>query len=546
MAFRDYDPYERDYGIVPDIVKQFVVYLYRHIRERNIPEIESMYEVSFPKLSDRYFKQGPWPPVDAISDLVDQDHVFCLLYKELYFRHLYAKTQPSLRARCESWDNYCDLFGVILHGNVNMLLPNSWLWAMVDEFLYQFQSFAQYRTKLAGKSAEEVELLKKCDKVWNILDVLNVLQALIDKSGIVAELSRDGGAELAAHDGYIPGQSNVLRMLGYFSLVGQLRVHCLIGDYSTGLQSLFPLNLFERGKLYTQLLSGCHITLFYYSSFAYVMLQRYTDAGRCLNAILSYIHRVKQLHARNAAYDQILKKNEQMYALLALVVGLCPAVQSTLDEHVLVALKDKFGEKLQSTLDEHVLVALKDKFGEKLQRMFRGDEGLFDEAFMYGCPKFITAAPPAYDNPSAAGPQEAYLRQRSLFLRQVGGVSRLPLLKQYLLLYSSISLPKLAGLLETDEATLRTALACLKKSNYCLQWDGGRDMTSGSFTSTADIDFYIDVDTATGAELVMLSDNITTRHQAELLSRHIVKFEAIVRDLEAPPVAVAAPAQAAY
>jgi hypothetical protein len=34
--------------------------------------------------------------------------------------------------------------------------------------------------------------------------------------------------------------------------------------------------------------------------------------------------------------------------------------------------------------------------------------------------------------------------------------------------------------------------------------------------------------------------------QAELLSRHIVKFEAIVRDLEAPPVAVAAAAQAAY
>lgn len=40
-----------------------------------------MYEISFPKLSERYFKQGTWPPVDAISDLVDQDHVFCLLYK---------------------------------------------------------------------------------------------------------------------------------------------------------------------------------------------------------------------------------------------------------------------------------------------------------------------------------------------------------------------------------------------------------------------------------------------------------------------------------
>lgn len=43
-------------------------------------------------------------------------HVACYLLQELYYRHLYARTQPSLRARCESWDNYCDLFGVILHG----------------------------------------------------------------------------------------------------------------------------------------------------------------------------------------------------------------------------------------------------------------------------------------------------------------------------------------------------------------------------------------------------------------------------------------------
>lgn len=31
MAFRDFD-YDREYGLVPDLVKQFVVYLYRHIR----------------------------------------------------------------------------------------------------------------------------------------------------------------------------------------------------------------------------------------------------------------------------------------------------------------------------------------------------------------------------------------------------------------------------------------------------------------------------------------------------------------------------------
>lgn len=104
---------------VPDMVKQFVVYLYRHIRystadqivlfeatpcapdhckrnaayrsclnckawccrERNIREIFSMYDVSFAKLSERFFKTTSWPPVHMIADLVDGDHVFCLLYK---------------------------------------------------------------------------------------------------------------------------------------------------------------------------------------------------------------------------------------------------------------------------------------------------------------------------------------------------------------------------------------------------------------------------------------------------------------------------------
>lgn len=65
------------------------------------------------------------------------------------------------------------------------------------------------------------------DKVWNVLEVLNVLQALVDKSGIVAELEADGGAALFASDGYLPNQSNVLRMLGYFSLV---RATCSLAE----------------------------------------------------------------------------------------------------------------------------------------------------------------------------------------------------------------------------------------------------------------------------------------------------------------------------
>jgi hypothetical protein len=55
--------------------------------------------------------------------------------------------------------------------------------------------------------------------------------------------------------------------------------------------------------------------------------------------VLAYINRIKQHHPRNAAYEQMLRKNEQMYALLGLTVALCPAVQKGLDEHVLAGLK---------------------------------------------------------------------------------------------------------------------------------------------------------------------------------------------------------------
>ena len=97
---------------VPDVVKTFVAYLYRHVRERNVLEIHQMYETSFNKLSARFFAESPWPSVDAIAPVVDGDHVFCLLYKEMYYRHIYARLQPTLQQRCDSWENYCNLFQV--------------------------------------------------------------------------------------------------------------------------------------------------------------------------------------------------------------------------------------------------------------------------------------------------------------------------------------------------------------------------------------------------------------------------------------------------
>lgn len=73
-----------------------------------------------------------------------------------------------------------------------MQLPNGWLWDMVDEFLYQFQSFAQYRGKSAQRTAHELELLKNYPGVWDASAVIQYLQSLISKSNIVTELANEG------------------------------------------------------------------------------------------------------------------------------------------------------------------------------------------------------------------------------------------------------------------------------------------------------------------------------------------------------------------
>lgn len=102
------------------------------------------------------------------------------------------------------------------------------------------------------------------------------------------------------------------------------------------------------------------------------------DAIKSFNQVLLYIFKTKQYHQRSSQYDQILKKNEQMYALLAICLSLCPHPK---------------------LVEENVNNRLREKYAEKMLRMQRSDEAMFDELFSYACPKFITPSPPNYDEP---------------------------------------------------------------------------------------------------------------------------------------------------
>jgi hypothetical protein len=78
---------------------------------------------------------------------------------------------------------------------LELQLPNQWLWDIVDEFIYQFQSFAQYRSKLKSKSDIELGLLKAHPEVWNVTTVIGTLSALIAKSKIVQMLENEKKGE---------------------------------------------------------------------------------------------------------------------------------------------------------------------------------------------------------------------------------------------------------------------------------------------------------------------------------------------------------------
>jgi len=295
---------------IPDMVKQFVTYLHRHIRDKNIHEIQSMYETSFNKISEKYFKQSPWPPAQYVANLVNNDLQFLLLYKELYFRHIYSKMIPSLEQRFESWKNYCDLFSYLLNStpDLDLQLPNQWLWDMIDEFIYQFQSFCQYRSKLKNKGIEELTILKNNTQVWNTNSVINYLQSLISKSRIIQFLEKEKSGSASTHDNVDWSFANhpLYKMLGYFSIVGLLRVQVLLGDYYLALKTISPIQLHTKGLLTK--VTACHISCYYYLGFVYMMMRRYVDAIKTFANVLLYISRVKQYHARSYQYDQILKK----------------------------------------------------------------------------------------------------------------------------------------------------------------------------------------------------------------------------------------------
>lgn len=346
-----------------------------------------------------------------------------------------------------------------------------WAWDVIDEFIYQFESFCRYRNRIARTDAtsEDAILLRDNPNTWGCYSVLNVLYSLIQKSQINEQLeamkkNEDPNAVAGEY-----GTRPLYRMLGYFSIIGLLRVHCLLGDFSLALKTLDDIEL-NKKAMFARVMAA-HFTTYYYVGFSYMMLRRYADAIRMFSHILVYVSRTKNFQKNNAQFDSVSKKNDQMYALVALCVAFCP-----------------------TKLDDTIHTALREKYGDQLVRLQRGGPEslpLFEELFRTACPKFISPTPPDFSDPATnVDPVDHHC---AIFMAEVKNTMFSPTIKSYLKLYTTMDLKKLAGFLEVEPEKLRSWLLVNKQRSRQVRWSEGA-LLEGEIVQAGELDYALQGD----------------------------------------------------
>mmetsp|Transcript_53369 Transcript_53369/g.130396 ORF Transcript_53369/g.130396 Transcript_53369/m.130396 type:complete len:558 (-) Transcript_53369:168-1841(-) len=466
-------------------------------RQEKLDGIHMCYELKFARLSETFYKQQLWPHPDKVYPLVEDD-VFLMLYKELYFRHVYAKLGQTLTLdqRMESFDNYCTLFDRIFSDDDDMQgidLPDQWLWDMVDEFVYQFQEFCRYRSRdLKKRTPAEIEALKSKPQAWDTMEVLGYLQKMVVKSEINIILKEDNAEPEACrlHNALVAefGISHVQNVLGYFSLVSMARVHVMCGDYYTALKTVdnldFRGNVSDQVPMYMRVTS-CYISLYYNMGFSYMMMRRYSEAVKTMTQVLLYITRTQHL-AQPYQYEQITKRSEQMYKLIAMCIAISP----------------------QRQVEDSIMQYLQEKYQDQMSRLAKGEESMFEEFFQYAGPKAIYAGVPNYNDVPLKEIIHTLGQQWQVLLGELRQQQKLPMIRSYLKLYTTIATSKLASFADMPDEKIRSHLVCLKHKSL---------LPVGVRSST--VDFYLE------KGVVHIADTRTAPTFAHYFIKHVNKLE---------------------
>lgn len=489
--------------VIPDAVDHFLGSLLDSIKSSNIPEINKLYETVFNQLTERYYNKTKWPSAYAVGEALGQNEaLFLILYKELYYRHIYARLNPvSFEDRVGSWKNYTQLLDLMIENlsdgeDLGIQLPAQWLWDILDEFVYHYQTYSTYCHKTAKMQKEkEVKELRDNPGIFETTKVLNYLHQLV-RFSLIEEWLADpegGNGQGAAFT------DESTRLIGYFALMQLLRMHSLLGDYRLAMETIESIDFRAEVPLFYRI-PACHVTVFYYLGFAYMMMRRYVDASRTFQDILVFLSKISAVNSLSYQYDQMLKKQDQMYVLLLICNALCP-----------------------QPLDESLEKPIREKHADKQMYLQQGVEGYFEDWFSYACPKFVAASMPDLENLDNFNANEAHQRQLHLFLQEVRQQQALPTIGSYMKLYTSLQTSKLAQLCEMDGEGLRDQLMCVMHKTRQLVHQKEDTPLDGALQPCGEVEFYLDGD------MVHINAQKPQRPHADVFLEHIVKFQDILK-----------------
>ena len=87
---------------------------------------------------------------------------------------------------------------------------------------------------------------------------------------------------------------------------------------------------------------ACHVSLFYYMGFAYMMMRRYVDAIRVFCQILSFMQKTSRVNDLSYQFATKVKKQDSVYSLLLLCMTL--SLQPG-DEMIERTIREKYSGK---------------------------------------------------------------------------------------------------------------------------------------------------------------------------------------------------------
>ncbi|CAK4079407.1 unnamed protein product [Aphanomyces euteiches] len=464
--------------LLPDSVKGWFSQMYTHLIGGNVKELARLYDKEFAALTASYFKQSPWPEPDgeAVLSLVDEDPVFILLYTQIYYRHMFSKLQPTMEFKQASWDNYVAIFDGLLDGSLELdAMPSQWLFDIVGEFVYQYQSFCQYRAKLKNES--------EVPTIWTTKAVHSYLHRLVAHSNIKAILA----ASIEDDENAPTSPSESIKELGYFALICLSRAHVLTGDYWTALNLLKPIDFTKRDQLYYKSYS-CHVSVFYHMGFAQLMLGDFAAAIRSFAKIILQVHRNRAYYSKFADYDQVNKLTEKALALVVIATYLAPGY----------------------SVEDQVHALLREKFADKQAAIQKGDVQVLTDLFVSASPKFILPSVAAETDDVS---KEALAFQTKLFLELVARHAALPAIRSYIKLYRSIEATKLARF-RGDDATVESVVA------ECMHLKLVSELVQ------TDVHFYL------SGELIKVDEQKREQRTGQYFMNQIAKLQRVVESCQ--------------